>query len=100
MSAVVSLIAAGSCCLPLGTILIAGGFAGLSALIEAYRPWLIGFSLTSLGAGFWQAYGRKRCAVRRGRGSVALLWIALALIILLLLFPQTIAALLADLTQS
>jgi hypothetical protein len=97
-SAVVSLLAAGSCCLPLGTILIAGGFAGLSAMIESYRPWLIGLSLVSLGAGFWQAYGRKQCAARRSGTSVAVLWIALTMIVVLLLFPQTIAGVLADVT--
>ena len=99
VSAVVSLIAAGSCCLPLGTLLIAGGFAGLSTMIESYRPWLIGFSLASLGVGFWQAYGRRRCTMRRSRISVALLWVALALILALLLFPQTIAAVLADMIK-
>lgn len=96
LSGVVSLIAAGSCCLPLGTILVAAGFAGLSAMIESLRPWLVGVSVAALAAGFWQAYGRKRCAAHRSRFSVALLWGALVLMAGFVLFPQAIAGVLAD----
>lgn len=96
VSALASFIAAGSCCLPLGPVLIAAGFAGLSALLETLRPWLIGCSVVSLSAGFWLAYGRKRCDTRPGRVSVALLWSALAITLVMMLFPGVIAGLVAD----
>ncbi len=94
-AAIGSLVAALSCCLPLGPILAALGLAGASAVLEPLRPYLLGVSFVCLGTGFWQAYGRPRCAVR-SRASVVILWSTLALLLFVVLLPQTVAGFLAD----
>jgi hypothetical protein len=56
----------------------------------------LGLSVVLLGLGFWQQYRAKQCSIR-GRliGSV-LLWTALVVVLGMILFPQEIAAFIAD----
>ena len=96
IAAVSSLIAAMSCCLPVGTFLMAAGAAGAARILTPLRPWLFGASITALIAGFVQAYGRAHCSLRRNPFSVVLLWLSAALALSMLLFPQAIAGFLAD----
>ena len=96
LAAIVSFVSAVSCCLPVGTVFAAAGFAGAAAFLISARPYLMGLSILLLGAGFWQAYGASNCPVKRNRMAVFLLWTATGLLLLLFLFPQNIAGLLAD----
>lgn len=96
MAAVGSLIAAMSCCLPVGAFLVAAGSAGAARILTGLRPWLLGVSIAALIAGFVQAYGRSHCSLRRNPASIVLLWASAALVASLLLFPQAIAGFLAD----
>jgi len=96
IAALGSLAAAVSCCLPVGTFLFAAGAAGAARILDPLRPWLFGVSIGALIFGFVQAYGQSRCSLRRNPVSIGLLWISAALVLVMLLFPQTIAGLLAD----
>ncbi|MEO8660674.1 MAG: hypothetical protein ABI693_19545 [Bryobacteraceae bacterium] len=98
LAAVGSVLAASSCCLPLPAVIASAGLAGASGWMNTLRPWLMGGSLTILAWAFWQTYRRAACQRQRSRWSVALLWLSLGIVAGMLLFPQAIAGLLADLS--
>jgi hypothetical protein len=85
------------CCLPL-PFLGAAGFAGASVFLVGARPWLLGLSIILLGAGFYQVYRGMRCRTRQSKTAIALLRLATLVVVLLLLFPQVVASVLADLS--
>jgi hypothetical protein len=93
---VTSLLTLG-CCLPL-TFLGAAGIAGASVFLSAARPWLLGLSVISLGAGFFLVYRGMKCRARQSRIAVVLLCLAAVLVVFLLFFPQVLAGLLADIS--
>lgn len=86
-----------ACCLPL-PFLGAAGLVGASVLLGWARPWLLGISITLLGVGFFQVYRGMRCRTRQSKTAIALLGLATLMVVLLLLFPQVIASVLADLS--
>jgi hypothetical protein len=96
IAALGGLVAAMSCCLPVGTFLAAAGAAGAARILAPFRPWLVGLSILLLAIGFVRTYRGSQCEVRRNRFSVAVLWISAALVVGMLLFPQVIAGFLAD----
>src|SRR5438105_1859563 len=85
-----------ACCMPLG-IAAAVGSAELSAFSGALRPWMVGFSLVSLVFGLAQMYWLKGACQRRSRTSVVLFWTSVVVVAIVTLFPQAVAAILADL---
>jgi hypothetical protein len=85
------------CCLPL-PFLGAAGLASASVFLAGARPWLLGLSVILLGAGFYQVYRGMRCRARQSKTAIALLSLATLVVVLLLLFPQVIASVLADLS--
>ncbi len=86
-----------ACCLPFG-IAAAAGTAGLSVVLEPLRPYLMLISGVLLAAGLWQLYRRDGAACeRRSRASIAIFWSCAALVLTMMLAPQVIANLLADL---
>jgi hypothetical protein len=93
--AIVGSVATIGCCLPIGFAAALGAGAA-SAFFATLRPWLLGLSVALIGLGFWQQHRAKRCAVRgRWIGNV-LLWAAVVVVIGMILFPQQIAAFIAD----
>jgi hypothetical protein len=95
LTAILSSIASISCCLPLG-FAAALGTGTASAFFTALRPWLMGLSVALLGIGFWQQQRAKQCSIRgRWLGNV-LLWAAVVVVVGMILFPQQIAAFIAD----
>lgn len=96
LAAVVGLIAALGCCLPLAPLLAAAGLAGASAVLAPLRPWLVGGSVLMLAVGFYQMYGRRSCRAGRSRLGVVVLWTAAAVTFVLLAFPQVVAGWMAD----
>ncbi len=95
LTAILSSIASISCCLPLG-FAAALGTGTASAFFTTLRPRLMGLSIVLLGVGFWQQRRAKQCSVRgRWLGNV-LLWAAVVVIVGMILFPQQIAAFIAD----
>lgn len=94
VAAIVAALSTLACCVPLG-FLGALGLAGVSVRVQAARPWLLGGALALLVVGFVQLYrGRKQCR-KRSPISVGLFWAAVAVVLLVVLFPQVIASLLA-----
>ena len=91
-----SLLALG-CCLPL-PFLGAAGLAGASVFLAGARPWLLELSIILLGLSFFQVYRGMRCRARQSKTAIALLGLATIVVALLLLFPQVIASVLADIS--
>ncbi len=96
VAAVMSAFGALACCLPFG---IAGamGALGLSVFFERMRPWLIGFAFVLLTVGVFQMVRRQTSCQKRSRFSIALLVFCAAIVLSILLFPQQVASLMADL---
>jgi len=92
---ILSSIASISCCLPLG-FAAALGTGTASAFFTALRPWLMGLSVALLGVGFWQQRRAKQCSVRGSWLGNVLLWAAVVVMLGMILFPQDIAAFIAD----
>ena len=97
VGAILSSLLTLGCCLPL-PFLGAAGLAGASVFLAGARPWLLGLSVILLGAGFYQVYRGMRCRTRQSKTAIALLSLATLVVVLLLLFPQVIASVLADLS--
>ena len=95
LAAIVSSVATISCCLPIS---FAGalGAGTASAFATTLRPWLLGLSVVLLGFGFWQQHRAKQCAVRGRLVGTVLLWAAVVVVLGMILFPQEIAAVIAD----
>ncbi|MGO4880784.1 MAG: hypothetical protein ACLP59_08185 [Bryobacteraceae bacterium] len=68
VAAVVSALAAFSCCLPLGPFLLAAGSAGAAGFLLPLEPYLIAFSVLMLAVGFVQAFRARQCG--RGRRTL------------------------------
>ena len=64
--------------------------------MQKFRPWLLGLSVFLIGVGFWQQRRARQCSVKRNYLSEVLLWSAVALVVLMIVFPQEIAGFLAD----
>ena len=90
-----SLVAALSCCLPLGTMLLAAGSATASLLSERLRPWLLAFSVASVMFAFVQTYYLRRCDFRQRRARTALLWFTGTIVFSMLVFPRFTSTLMA-----
>jgi hypothetical protein len=67
----------------------------MAVWVQPLRPWLLVISVVLLVVGFAQLYVGKSACRRRSRLSVALLWIAVFVVVLVIIFPQVIASLLA-----
>jgi drug/metabolite transporter (DMT)-like permease len=94
LAAMVTAFSSLACCLPLGFV-GAAGLAGLSTRVQFLRLWLLVGAVALLAIGFVQLYvGRNQCR-RRSPVSVAIFGIATAVVLLLILFPQIAATILA-----
>jgi len=99
LTAVLASLLTLGCCLPLA-FLGALGVAGVSVFLAGARLWLLGLSIILLGLGFFQVYRGMRCRMRQSKTSIALLGLATLVVVFLLLFPQAIASMLADISSS
>jgi hypothetical protein len=93
-AAVVAALSTLACCVPLG-FLGAVGLASMSVWVQPLRPWLLGTSVALLCLGFVQLYFRKSVCVRRSTVSLVLFWLAVAVVVLVILFSQIIASVVA-----
>jgi hypothetical protein len=96
VAAVVSAISCMACCLPFG-IAAAAGTAGLSFVLEPVRPYLMAISGALILFGVWQLYRRGPACQRRSRASIVVFWTCAAVVTLMMIAPQILANLLADL---
>jgi len=97
VGAILSSLLTLSCCLPL-PFLGAAGVAGASVFLASARPWLLALSIILLGLGFFQVDRGMHCRARQSKTAIALLALATIVVVLLLLFPQVIASVLADIS--
>lgn len=98
IAAVTSALATLLCCLPIA-FATAAATASVAAVVGQLRPWLLGASVVLVAVGFWQVYRRKSCE-RRNPVTIGLLWISAAIVAMVILFPQAIAGVIADLLPS
>jgi hypothetical protein len=80
--------------LPFG-FLGALGLAGVSIRLQSLRPWLLVSAAILLGIGFIQLYVRRNQCQKRSPLTIALFWCAALIVLLVILFPQVIASLVA-----
>jgi uncharacterized membrane protein len=92
IAAVIAALSTLACCLPFG-FLGAMGLAGLSLWARSYGGWLLALAAVLLVVGFVQLY-RGQCR-KRSPLSIAVFWIAAVIVLLVILFPQVIASLVA-----
>jgi hypothetical protein len=83
-----------ACCLPL-TFLGAVGLAAASVRLQSARPWLLVSAAILLVVGFVQLYIRRKQCQKRSPLSIALFWSAAVIVLLVILFPQLLASLIA-----
>jgi hypothetical protein len=83
------------CCLPSG-IAAAAGAAGLGAVLEPLRPWLVGLSIVLLVVGFVQLYRSNWSCRRRSPVSIVLFLISAIVVLGEIVFPQITAELFAS----
>jgi hypothetical protein len=94
VAAMIAVLSTLSCCLPI-TFLGALGLAGASVRLQELRPWLLVSAAILLGIGFIQLYARRNQCHKRSPLSIILFWGAALIVLLVILFPQVIASLLA-----
>jgi hypothetical protein len=97
IAAMVSVIAASSCCLPFLPFVFAASLAGSSTVLAALRPYLLGASVLFISYGFYQAWQSKRCSRKPSFLSSALLWLSAFFVFVSIFFPQVVANAAADL---
>ena len=96
VAAVVTALSTIACCLPL-TLTGAVGIASLSVAAALLGNWLLGLSLLFLAIGVSQLYRVRGSCRQPSRSSIAILGLAAIVVLGVLLFPQPIAVVLADL---
>src|SRR5262245_59901013 len=82
------------CCVPVG-IAAAAATASLGAVVSAYRGWFLMVSGALLALGIVQLTRAQRQCATSKRGSVAVFIVSATIVVLVALFPQVIAALIA-----
>lgn len=96
--AAVSAVSTLACCLPIG----GAAFLGLGGLLAAagrYQQWLLpasGLLLAVGGALIWRS---RRVCHRTSKVSLVILAMSATVVLLVMLFPQTVAGLLTDWTS-
>jgi hypothetical protein len=93
VAAIIAAVSTLACCLPLG-FLGAVGLASLSFWARQYGRWLMLASIALLCVGSVQLYFRKSCT-KRSTTSLVVFWTAVIVVILVALFPQLVASLIA-----
>jgi hypothetical protein len=96
LAAAVTALAAFACCVPLG---VAGalGVLAVGSLFDALQPWFLTLATLLLAVSAFQCYqGRRTCRLRRSRFSLTVLGLSATIVLLVLLFPQSVAGWIAD----
>lgn len=97
LGALVSVIAASSCCLPLLPFLLAAGTAGMSAFVIRARPYLLVISVLLIAFAFYKSWRAKQCNRKPSGVSTFLLWFSAIVVFVFIFFPQVVANILANL---
>jgi hypothetical protein len=89
LAALVSVVLASSCCLPLLPFLFAAGAAGSSAFFVKLRPFLLAASVLLIAFGFYQRWRARQCQCKPNLVSTILLWFSAIVVLVFILFPQS-----------
>lgn len=95
VGAAVTALATLLCCLPFG-FAAATAMATLSTVVAARRPWFLAASIALLVLAVVQAARARRACDTRRVGSLVVLGLSAAIVILVVIFPQVVAGLIAD----
>ena len=86
-----------TCCLPPVGFAAAAATAGVGAVVSAYQGWFLGASVLLLvGGGFQLARVCRSCRKRGRAPSIAIFVVSSLVVLLVILFPQVLAAMIAD----
>jgi hypothetical protein len=95
LSAVGSVLAAATCCLPVLPFVLAAGTAGsarfLSSVVGTLRPYLLGVSVLLIVLGFYQSRRASQCNCKPSVLSQAVLWLSALIVAISILLPQAFA---------
>jgi hypothetical protein len=95
LSAVGSVLAALTCCLPVLPFVLAAGTASsarfLSSYIGALRPYLLGLSVLLIALGFYQSRRASQCNCKPSVLSQTILWLSALIVAISILLPQAFA---------
>jgi hypothetical protein len=84
-----------ACCLPMG-FAAAVVTASLGMAVAAYQPWFLGVSILLLIVGGVQVRQKQRACGSRSYSSLIVFSLSVVIVVLVVVFPQVIAGLLAD----
>lgn len=94
-SAVGSVLAALTCCLPVLPFVVAAGTASSASLLSRYvsslRPYLLGFSVVLIALGFYQSRRATQCNCKPSALSQVVLWLSALIVAISILLPQAFA---------
>ncbi|MFN7994173.1 MAG: hypothetical protein U0Q18_11250 [Bryobacteraceae bacterium] len=85
LAALLSVLAALSCCLPLAPFLLAAGIAGASGVFLSLQPYLVGLAILMLVFGFVQTFRARQCTRKRRVLNTIVLLCSVSLISLIML---------------
>jgi hypothetical protein len=95
LSAVGSVLAAATCCLPVLPFVLAAGTASsasfLSSYVSALRPYLLAVSVVFIALGFYQSRRASRCDCKSSILSQVVLWLSALIVAISILLPQAFA---------
>lgn len=83
------------CCLPFG-FAAATAMAAVSTVVAERRAWFLGASVALLVLGVVQVARARRACVTRRAAPLVVLGVSTAVVVLVILFPQVVAGLMAD----
>ena len=95
LSAVGSVVAATTCCLPVLPFVLAAGTAGgarfLPSLVGVLRPYLLGASVVLISLGFYQSRRASQCNCKPTVLSQVILWLSALIVAVSIFLPQAFA---------
>jgi hypothetical protein len=95
LSAVGSVLAALTCCLPVLPFVLAAGTASgatfLSSFIGTLRPYLLGVSVFFIALGFYQSGRARQCNCKPSVLGQVVLWVSALIVAISILLPQAFA---------
>jgi hypothetical protein len=84
-----------ACCLPLGGAALLG-LGSIVGALASFQQWLLPAAAVLLASGGMQIWRSRRVCGRASRSSLAVLAISVAIVLIVLLFPQNVAGFLTD----
>src|SRR5258708_15160739 len=96
ISAIGSVLAAATCCLPVLPFVLAAGTAGsaafVSSFVSALRPYLLAVSVLFIALGVYQSRRASRCNFEPSLLSQVVLWVSALIFAISILLPQPFAS--------